>query len=187
MLYKKAVIDMEQEKLESLLRKLAKQTEEYVRPTLADDIKQRIPHPLMHHRGGLDTIRIIIDLRVNRLATAAVIILTMFICVNIYRDKSVPLSRLYDDTKVVANFMLGHISADNRISRTEYERLVPEGTKYVYYGQASNPVDGNAVIMHWRIPNGNYRIRFGNLRVKTVSPQELIDIQVQMIQCDTKQ
>lgn len=177
---------MEQKKLESLLRELAKQTEEYVRPTLADDIKQRIPHPLMHHRGGLDTIRIIIDLRVNRLATAAAIILTMFLCVNIYRDRSLPLSRLYDDTKVVAQFMLGHIDTQNQISRAEYVRLVPEGVKYVYYGQASNPVDGNTVIMHWRLPNGNYRIRFGNLHVKTVSPQELIDIQVQLIQENTK-
>lgn len=83
-------------------------------------------------------------------------------------------------------FTLGYIDSQNQISRAEYERLVPEGTKYVYYGQASNPVDGNAVIIHWRLPNGNYRVRFGNLRVKTVSPQELIDIQVQMIQGDTK-
>jgi len=178
------VIDMEHEKLESLLRELGKQTEEYVRPTLADDIKHRIPHPLMHHRGGFETIRIIIDLRVNRLATAAAIILTMFLCLNIYRDRSVPLSSLYDDTKVVAQFMLGHIDTENSISRAEYERLVPEGTKYVYYGQATNPVDGNAVIMHWRLPSGNYRIRYGNLRIKTVSPQELIDIQVGMIQGD---
>ena len=38
---------MEKEKLESMLRDMAKQTEEYVRPTLSDDIKRRIPHPLL--------------------------------------------------------------------------------------------------------------------------------------------
>ena len=176
------MIDMEKEKLESMLRDMAKQTEEYVRPTLSDDVKRRIPHPLMHHRGGFETVRIIIDLRINNLAAAAAIILTMFLCVNIYRDRSVPLSRLYDDTKVVAQFMLGSYSRQNQISRTEYERLVPKETKYVYYGKANNPVDGNAVIMHWQLPNGSYRVRYGDLRIKTFSSEELIDLQAQIIQ-----
>ena len=59
------MVDMEKEKLESMLRDMAKHTEEYVRPTLSDDIKRRVPHPLMHHRGGFETVRIIIDLRIN--------------------------------------------------------------------------------------------------------------------------
>ena len=78
--------------------------------------------------------------------------------------------------------MLGKIDTKNQISRTEYERLVPKETKYVYYGKAKNPVDSNAVIMHWQLPNGSYRVRFGDLRVKTFSSEELIDFQARIIQ-----
>ena len=68
---------MREEKLEKLLNELADATAEQPRPGLAEDIRRRIPQQLSPHRGRMDTINIIIDLRISRLAAAAAIIITM--------------------------------------------------------------------------------------------------------------
>lgn len=47
---------------------------------LGEDIKRQIPHRLSPHRVGMDTINIIIDLRINKLAAAAAIIITIVFC-----------------------------------------------------------------------------------------------------------
>ena len=177
---------MENEKLENLLRELSKQTKEHVRPVLADDIKRQIPHAFGHHRGGLNTIRIIIDLRVNRLAAAAVIILTMVLCINVFGDKQSPIRMFYEDTKIVASFLTGNIGGTSRISREECERFVPEGREFVYYGDAVDLADSNSVVIYWKLNDGRYRVRLGNLRVRTVTAEQLIDIQAQMIQKKAK-
>ena len=68
---------MKKEEIDVLLNKLADKTQESVHPELSEDIKHQIPHRLLTHRGGLDTIKIIIDLRINKLTAAAAIIITI--------------------------------------------------------------------------------------------------------------
>ena len=90
---------MEQERIEQLLNELAQRTAEPVRPGLADEIKARIPDKPARHKSGLDTIRIIIDLRVTKLAAAAAIIITLLLCVTLLGGKDPAGSSFLQNTK----------------------------------------------------------------------------------------
>ena len=69
-----------EQELKELLNQLSDATTEPVPPALGEDIKRQIPHRLSHHRAGMDTINIIIHLRINKLAAAAAIIITIIFC-----------------------------------------------------------------------------------------------------------
>ena len=75
---------MKEEKLEKLLNELADATAERAPTYLAEDVKHQIPRQLSPHKGGLDTISIIIDLRINKLTAAAAIILVMILFVKFF-------------------------------------------------------------------------------------------------------
>jgi hypothetical protein len=178
-----------EEKLEKLLNELADATTEPVPPHLAEDIKHQIPQQLSPHRGGVGTVNVIIDLRINKLAAAAAIIITMILCANFFGGRSQTGGGIYQNGKLLIRYCLGDIDA-NRIdvsaAKSRYEYLAQSGKDVVYYGDSIEPEDNNAVLIQWKLSDGEYRVVFGDLREKTVSAEELIKLQARMLQRKAK-
>ena len=180
---------MEEEKLGKLLSELAERTAEPVRPGLAEDIKRQVPHKIVPHRGGMDTVNIIIDLRINKLAAAAVIIITMILLANFFGGQNLTGDGIYQDSKLLIKYCLGGRDAGRSsvlAGRSKYEYLVHQGKDVVYYGDSIDPEDGDAVLVQWRLSDGRYRVILGDLRVRTVSAGELIKLQARMLQKKAK-
>ena len=180
---------MKQEKLGKLLNELADATAEPVSPTLAEDIKQHIPHRLVPHKIGMDTINIIIDLRINKLTAAAVIIIAMFLSANFLGGRS-STSDIYQGGKLLIKYCVGRETTDKSQLLAGmpklYENLVRQGKDAVYYGNTIDLKDSNAVLMQWKLSDGKYRVILSDLREKTVSAEELIKLQTQMLQKKAK-
>ncbi len=190
---------MKEEKFKKLLNELADVTAGPPRPDFADDIKQRIPHRLMPHRGGIDTINIIIDLRVSKLAAAAAIIITMVLWGSFLRSPDSIGDDLYKDGKKLVKDFLGAGDEENKalaaksgyrynvlVAKSRYQYLVQRGEDVAYYGDNIDLQDSNAVLMQWKLSDGNYKVIFADLREKTVSAEELIELQARMLQKKTK-
>ena len=182
---------MEEKKLGRMLSELADRTTEPVRPSLAEEIKHRIPQKLAPHRMGMDTINIIIDLRISKLAAAAVIIITMILLGNFFSGRgSTGDGGIYHDSKLLIEYCLagsdtgrsGVLAGASKL----YEHLVGKGEDVVYYGDSIEPGDSNAVLMQWKISDGEYRVIFGDLHTKTVGGEELIKLQARMLQKKVK-
>jgi len=180
---------MKEEKLEKLLNELADATAEPAAPYLAEDIKHQIPQQLSPHRGGLDTVNIIIDLRISKLATAAAIIVTMILCANFLRGRSREGDGILQDGKLLVKYCLGGIDthkSDVLTAKSRYEYLAQGAEDFVYYGDSIDPKDSNAVLIQWKLSDGKYKVVFGDLREKTVSAEELIKLQARMLQKKAK-
>lgn len=180
---------MKEKELERLLNGLAEKTTEPVRPGLSEEIKDRIPHRLIPHRKGMDTINIIIDLRVSKLTAAAVIIITMILCVSFLGGRDSTGGGILQESKLLAKYFLTDDSADSvgqLAGKSKYECLVRQGKEVVYYGKSIDPEDSNAVLMQWKLSDGEYGVMFGDLRTKIVSAEELIKLQARMLQKKTK-
>jgi len=175
---------MKQEKLKESLNQLAGRTAEPAPPSLAENIKQRIPAKLAAHRGGMDTINIIIDLRVNKLTAAVVIIITMILLANFFGSRGLPGDGLFQDSKIVFQYILGASAGRNELSavRSRYECLVNKGNEAVYYGDKTDVSDSNAVLLQWKLSDGQYKVITGDLQEKAVSAEELIRLQAEMLQ-----
>ncbi|MHC4792632.1 MAG: hypothetical protein ACYS8Y_14625 [Planctomycetota bacterium] len=177
---------MQEENLKKLLNKLAQLTAEPVRPGLAEDIKRQIPHKLARHRMGMDTINIIIDLRIGKLAAAAVIIITLILSAYFLRDRGLGGDGIYEDSKLLVKYCIGGEKAHRSDVFTGmsgfYEYLVQEGKEVVFYSDSINIEDSNVVLMHWKLSNDKYRIILADLSLKTVSAEDLIKLQAQMLQ-----
>ena len=175
---------MAEENLEKLLNELADVTAEQPQPALSEQIKEQIPARLIPQRSGLDTINIIIDLRVSKLAAAAVIILAMILLADFFGNGD--SSGICQDGKMLVKYLFtgkttGQSEALAGISQL-YEHLVNQGKDVVYYGNSIDPQDSNAVLMQWKLPDGRYQVTFADLRTKTVNAEELIELQAQMLQ-----
>lgn len=181
---------MTEEKLKGLLNELADGTVEPVRDGLNDDIKRQIPQSLMPHRGGWDTINIIIDLRVSRLAAAAVIIITMVLLASFFGGRDSAVGDIYQDSKLLIKRYLEGEEAAGGDSLADmarfYEYLVDGSRQVTYYGGSTDPADKDAVLIHWKLSDGSYKVIFNNLRIKIVSAEELIKLQAQMLQKKSK-
>jgi hypothetical protein len=181
---------MKEEKLEKLLNELADATVEPVHPHLAEEIKHQIPQQLLPHRGGLDTVNIIIDLRISKLAAAAAIIVTMILFANFFGGQGPADGGLYKNGKLLLKYCLGDIGTDRgdviATAKSRYEYLVQIGKDVVYYGDSIDPQDNNAVLIQWKLPDGDYKVVFGDLREETVSADELIKLQARMLQKKAK-
>jgi hypothetical protein len=178
-----------EEKLEKLLNELADATAEPVHPHLAEDIKHQIPQQLSPHRGGLDTVNIIVDLRISKLAAAAAIIITMILWANLLRSRSSADEGIYQDGKLWIKYCLGSIGADRSnvlTAKSRYEHLAQMGKDIVYYGDSIDPQDSNAVLIQWKLSDGQYKVVFGDLREETVGAEELIKLQARMLQKKAK-
>ncbi|UCE98565.1 MAG: hypothetical protein JSV82_05095 [Planctomycetota bacterium] len=179
---------MKEEKLEKLLNELADVTAEPVTPGFAEDIKQRIPHRLMPHKGRMDTVNIIIDLRVSKLAAAAAIIITMVLWGSFLRSPDSIDNGLYKDGKMLVKYFLGAGAEESNVlvAKSRYQYLVQRGEDVAYYGDNIDPQDSNAVLIQWKLSDGNYKVIFADLREQTVSAEELIEFQARMLQKKTK-
>lgn len=177
---------MTEEKLKELLNELADGTAEPVRDGLSEDIKRRIPQSLAPHRGGRDTINIIIDLRISRLAAAAAIIITIVLLASFFSSRDSAGKGIYQDSKLLIGYILGGEYAHRSdvlagLSKLR-DTLVQQGREVVYYDNKPDPEDNYAVIMYWKLPDGRYGVIFGDLTTKTVSPDILIMLQARMLQ-----
>ena len=180
---------MKKERIENLLRELAHKTDESVGSALADNIKSNIPKPLRAHKHSWDTINIIIDLRVSKLAAAAAIIITMLLTAKFINGKN-STGNIYQDSKLLINYCLSAVGADksNELAGMPefYEHLVQKGKKVMYYADGVDATDSNAVLMHWELPDGKYGIIFGDFRSQTVTAEKLIELQSEMLKGKTK-
>ena len=176
---------MKNEELQKLLNELADATSEGVRPELAEGIKDQIPQPLTPHKGGMDTANIVINLRVNKLAAAAVIILTMLLCAHFLGGGNSTDNGIFRDGRRLIGYLLGGRENDEGVRAGMsgyYQNLLSQGIDVVYYGDNINLGDSNAVLMQWKISKGQYKVIFADLHTKTVSAEELIELQRQMLQ-----
>jgi len=178
---------MEEEKLGKLLNELAQRTAEPVRPGLAEEIKLHIPHRLISYRKGIHTVKIIIDLRINKLAAAGIVIATMIVLAGLFGGRSFTNDGIYQEGKLLATYFLGSGPAKNiATGRSMQDYLVHKGKEVVFYGQCTNPKDSNSILMHWKIAEGQYKVLFNNLHEEQVSAEELIKLQAQMLQKQRK-
>lgn len=180
---------MSEEKLEKLLNELAEKTAEPVNPGIAEQIKRRIPQRLVSHNIG-SPINVIIDLRVSKLAAAAVIIITMILMANFFGGRSQDSTSMYDNGKLILKYLVGSKDAergDIAVGMSKYyEELTNRGIEAAYYGDVIDMKDSNSVLMQWKLPDGEYRVIFSDLRPQTVSAEKLIKLQSQMLQKKTK-
>ena len=51
--------------------------------------------------------------------------------------------------------------------------------KAVYFGDRVQPGESERVLMRWQVHGDQYRVVFGDLRVKTVSAEDLVELESQ--------
>jgi len=175
---------MKEEKLKKLLNELAEQTAEPVRPGLAEDIKHHIPRQISPHRRGMNTINIIIDLRINRLAAAAIIIMAMILLANFFSSRDSSGGGIYQDSKMLVAYFLRARADRSDLSavKSRYEHLIQKSEQAVYYGDKADLQDSSVVLLQWKLPDGSYRVITGDLQEKTLSAEELIELLSRMLQ-----
>ncbi|MHC4271258.1 MAG: hypothetical protein ACYST2_02960 [Planctomycetota bacterium] len=175
---------MEKEKFEKIFHQLKVSSAEPSRPELAGRIKERIPEPLPHHRG-LDTINIMIDLRISRLAAAAAIIITVILFANFMGGDRSSGSDFYQDSKMLIKYWLGGDKTQENLFQDSSEllkRLVPENKEDVeYFGEIVKPGDSKAVLMYWKRDDGLYEVIFGDFKSKSLTADELLKAQGDML------
>ncbi|MHC4132130.1 MAG: hypothetical protein ACYSSP_10250 [Planctomycetota bacterium] len=175
---------MDKEKFEQLFHQLKESGTESSRPELSSRIKEHIPTPMPHHRG-LDTINIMIDLRISRLAAAAAIIVTVLIFANFMGGGGSKIDNLYQDGKMLIEYWFGGKEAQNTIFQDSSEllkRLVPENKEDVeYFGDVVKPGDSKAVLMYWKREDGRYEVIFGDFKIRTLTADELLKAQGDML------
>jgi hypothetical protein len=175
---------MEEEKLKELLNALAEHTTEPARPGLAEDIKHQIPSRLVPDSGGMGTMNIIIDLRINRLAAAAIIVITMILLAGVFGRQHFQGDNIFQDSKMLVGYILGTNAHRSDLSalRARCEHLMEKGEEVVYYGDKADLGNGNAVLLHWKTSAGKYKVVFGDLSERTLSACALIRLQAYMLQ-----
>ena len=173
---------MKEQNLEQMLHELTRATKESVDPGLADSIKEKIPSDLSHHKHGIDTVNIIIDLRINKLAAAAAIIIALILLANVFKERSAGNGSIYTDGKQVVKYLLREINnQDASIARSRYEYLVEKGRDVSYFGDSVERGDSNSILMQWKINDNQYGVMFGDLSTKTVDAEQLIKLQAKML------
>ena len=90
-------------RIEDLLKELGGSIER-PRAGLRQEIMNRIPHRLIPHR--MDTINIIVDLRISRLAAAAAILVAMVLIGGFLSGRDAAGKRVYEDTNLLLRYTL---------------------------------------------------------------------------------
>lgn len=176
---------MGNEKLKKLLNEVAEQVAEPVRPGLSEDIKHRIPHRLLRHKGGWNTINIIIDLRMSKLTAAAVIIITMILLASFFGGRDSMGDGIFRDSMLLIKYWSRGRGADSSVvsaGRSKYEHLLNRGEDVAWYGDSIDPKDNNAVLMQRKLPDGKYGVMFVDGRERQVNAEELIKLLTTMLQ-----
>ena len=166
---------MKRDKVEKMLLNLGGATEEVVRAELAEKVKAEIPGDLRPHRGGMDSVNIIIDLRVSRVAAAAVIVGATVLFATFFSSRD-PEAGFYKDSKAIIKYL----SQARRGPGEAGDR------EFVIYGESTGLGDSNDLLMHWKVGEGKYRVMFCDKRMEMVDSEELIKLQAGMIRRITK-
>ena len=58
-----------------------------------------------------------------------------------------------------------------------YMRLQSDGKDPAYYGKTVTPKDGDKVLVRWKVSDNEYRVIFGDLRAKTVTAEQLTELE----------
>ena len=171
------------EKIEALLKAFSERGIEPARPQFLQEIKNRIPHRLVLHR--MDTINIIVDLRISRIAAAAAIILALVVAGTFFGGREAVSGNVYHDGKLFLKYTLGGEEAyKNEIAHTLgrfREALLAQGREVVYYGETAQLNDPHAILMYWKLDEDQYGVIFGDLSAQTVSSRTLIRLQSHML------
>jgi hypothetical protein len=173
---------MDEKKIHVLLTELGRQLTEPLRPALGEEIKQRIPHRLVRHKIGWDTVNIIIDLRLSKSVAAAAIIVAMILLLNLFGGPDSSVRGILQDSVLLVKYWGGATENDVSVLRSKYEHLLGRGEDVRWYGESIDRKDGLAVLMHQRLSNGNYMITFVDGREREVDPEELIKLLARMLQ-----
>jgi hypothetical protein len=175
---------MEKREVEELLKVLPGQLIERARPGLAQEIKNRIPHRLSLHR--MDTISIIVDLRISRVAAAAAILLAVFLIGTFFGGRDADGLQMVQDGKLFIRYALGGEKAYKAEVLGELAKfrdaLTEQGREVVFCGDRANLKDQYAILMYWPLPDGKYGVILGDLSAKTVTAKTLIRLQARMLQ-----
>ena len=174
---------MERANLENLFRKLRDLTPEHVRLELADDIKRHIPRNLTTCKG-LDNINIIIDLRINRFAAAAIIIITTIFLAHLLSTRQPASDGIYQDSKILFKHILAGPNAGEAELLTSLESfrdyLFSQGKEVVYYGEKPGQ-DSHGILLQWKTGPGQYQVILGDLQTKKVTSEELVMLLSEML------
>jgi len=174
---------MDEKDIDKMLHKLAERATEKPRPGLCEQIKRHIPRQLTHHRKPHHTISIMIDLRINKLAAAGIVIAAMILLAAIFRKPHFSDNGLYQEGKVLARYFLGDLKENKlQTEKLMLEHLLRKGKKVVFYGESRNPKDSNSILMHWKVSDDKYKVIFNDLSEKQVTADELIKLQAKMLQ-----
>jgi hypothetical protein len=176
---------MREEKVKKLLNELADATPESVRPGLAEEIKDQIPHRLGHHRGGMDTINILIDLRISRLTAAAAIIITIVLCAHFLGGRDATGRGIYEGIRYWWSWA-GLGRSNVLAAKAKYEDLAQQGKQVWYYGDSIDPADSEAVLVQWKLDDGRYRVVFADWSTEAVSAEDLAELLSRMLQKKAK-
>ncbi len=177
---------MGKEELKELLNRLPDAMTEPVRPGLGEDIKSQIPHRLSPHRVSMDTINIIIDLRINKLAAAAAIIITIVLCATFLGGRDSTGGNVLQDSMLLIKYLGSADKIDISTIRSKYEHLLSRGEDVVWYGDRLNSKDSGAVLMQRRLADGKYEVTFVDGHEQQVNSEELIKLLARMLQKKTK-
>jgi hypothetical protein len=177
---------MEEKKIHELMSELAQRWTEPVRPTLGEEIKQRIPHRLSRHKIGWDTVNIIIDLRLSKSVAAAAIILAMILLLNLFGGRDSSVRGIVQDSVLLVKYWGGATKNDISVIRSKYEYLLRRGQDVKWYGDSIDGKDSLAVLMQQRLPDGDYMITFVDGRQKQVDSEELVELLARMLQKKAK-
>jgi len=171
-----------EQELKELLNKLSDAATEPVPPSLREDIKRQIPHRLSHHRAGMDTINIIVHLRINKLAAAVAIIITIIFCATFLGGRDSTGSGVLKDSMMFIKYGTTADTANISAVKTRYNRLLGRGEDVVWYGDRINTKDNSTVLMQRKLPEGKYEVMFADGHKKEVSAEELIPLLTRMLQ-----
>jgi hypothetical protein len=172
------------QRIEDLLRTLARQGIERARPGLAREIKDRIPNRLIPHR--MDTINIIVDLRISRAVAAAAIIVALLVIGSFFGGRDAVGRQMYQDSKLLLQYTLGGERACRAQILGSLEQfrddMAAQGREVVYYGNQVDFSDHYAIVMHWKLSEDRYGVVLGDLSARTVTTNTLIRLQSHMLQ-----
>jgi hypothetical protein len=174
-----------EEELKELLNKLPDAMTEPVPQRLGEDIKRQIPHRLSPHRVGMDTINIIIHLRINKLAAAASIIITIIFCATFLGGRDSTGGVLQDSMLFIKHWATAD-TANISALRSRYERMLGRGEDVEWYGDRLDPKDSGAVLMQRKLADGKYEVMFVDGHERKVNAEELIQLLTRMLQKKTK-
>ncbi len=177
----KAAMRKEQD-LKELLNQLSDATTEPVPLALGEDIKRQIPHKLSHHRAGMDTINIMIHLRINKLAAAVAIIITIIFCATFLGGANSTGGGVLQDSMLFIKYWATAETANISAVKSRYDRLLGRGEDVVWYGDRITIKDSSTVLMQRKLPDGMYEVMFIDGHEKQVTAEELIPLLTKMLQ-----